>query len=67
MSAVTLYPRAPDQCLTGVYWSSKPGGQVNPTYLLTAPTSGNITCSNISNENDDDPNPAAFPSSGSSA
>ena len=41
-----------------------PVGGVNPTYLLTAPTYGAITGGTISNENEDDPNPAAHHSSG---
>ena len=64
MSAVTLAPRVPDQCRAGGDYRSNPGGGVNPTYLLTAPTYGAITGGTISNENEDDPNPAAHHSSG---
>ena len=56
MSVVALSPRAPDQFRAGGDYRINPGGEVNPPYLLTAPTSGDVTGYAISNENYDEPN-----------
>ena len=63
MSAVTLAPCAPDKCCSSEDYDINPGGKVNPPYLLTAPTPGDVTGGNISNDNDEEPNIAYFPSS----
>ena len=40
MSAATLATRPPDKCRASRNYGSKPSGEVNPPYLLNAPSSG---------------------------
>ena len=63
MSVVMFAPRTPDQCHTGGDYGSNPGGEVKLHYLINDPTSGNIKCGTILNDNGNDPNTAALPSS----